>query len=90
MRFAMLFENAIAQCIVANGHKLFFYTHYSEEKHRNDMEIDFIISNNSKTKPKIYSIEVKAGKKYTTTSLIAFSKKYSKRIGRAYIIHPKN
>lgn len=86
----MLFENAIAQCLVANGHKLFFYTHYSEEKHRNDMEIDFIVSNNSKTKQKIYPIEVKSGKKYTTTSLIAFSGKYSKRIGRAYIIHPKN
>lgn len=86
----MLFENAIAQCLVANGHKLFFYTHYSEEKHRNDMEIDFIVSNDSKTKQKIYPIEVKSGKKYTTTSLIAFSEKYSKRIGRAYIIHPKN
>ena len=26
----------------------YFYTHYSIEKHRNDTEIDFIISNNSK------------------------------------------
>lgn len=86
----MLFENAIAQCLVANGHKLFFYTHYSEEKHRNDMEIDFIISNNSKTKQKIYPIEVKAGKRYTTTSLFAFLSKYHQRIGKAYIIHPKN
>lgn len=58
----MLFENAIAQCLVANGYPLFFYTHYNEEKHRNDMEIDFIISNGSKTKPKIFPIEVKSGK----------------------------
>ena len=86
----MLFENAIAQCLVANGHKLFFYTHYSEEKHRNDIEIDFIISNNSKTKLKLFPIEVKSGKKYTTTSLGAFLSKYHQRIGRAYIIHPKN
>ena len=64
----MLYENAIAQMLVANGHKLYFYTHYNEEKHRNDMEIDFIISNNSKLKYKMYPIEVKSGKHYKTTS----------------------
>ena len=68
----MLFENAIAQCLVANGYKLFFYTHYSEEKHRNDVEIDFLISNGSVTKPKIYPIEVKSGKRYKTQSLEKF------------------
>ena len=26
----MLYENAIAQMLVAAGHKLFFYTHYNE------------------------------------------------------------
>ena len=26
-----LFENAIVQCLVANGYPLFFYTHYNEE-----------------------------------------------------------
>lgn len=86
----MLFENAIAQCLAANGYELFFYTHYSEEKHRNDMEIDFIISNGSALKPQIYPIEVKSGKRYTTTSLIQFCEKYKKRIGQAYIIHTKN
>ena len=86
----MLFENAIAQCLVANGHKLFFYTHYNEEKHRNDIEIDFIISNNSVTKPKIYPIEVKSNKQYKTNSLEKFISKYKQRIGKAYIIHPKN
>ena len=86
----MLFENAIAQCLVANGHKLFFYTHYSEEKHRNDIEIDFLLSNNSKTKQKLYPIEVKSGKKYTTNSLDGFLTKYRQRIGKAYIIHPRN
>lgn len=86
----MLFENAIAQCLAANGHKLFFYTHYDETKHRNDMEIDFILSNNSKMKPKLYPIEVKSGKRYTTDSLDLFLRKYHQRIGRAYIIHTKN
>ena len=86
----MLFENAIAQCLVANGYKLFFYTHYNEEKHRNDIEIDFLISNGSITKPKIYPIEVKSGKRYTTDSLEKFVSQYRRRIGKAYIIHTKN
>ena len=86
----MLYENVIAQMLVANGHKLYFYTHYSTEKHRNDIEIDFIISNNSKLKYKMYPIEVKSGKKYTTTSLNRFIEKYKTRIGESYIIHPRN
>lgn len=86
----MLFENAIAQCLAAKGYELYFYTHYSEEKHRNDMEIDFILSNGSKLKPKIFPIEVKSGKRYTTDSLNLFLEKYSNRIGAAYIIHTKN
>lgn len=86
----MLYENAIAQMLVANGHKLYFYTHYSEEKHRNDIEIDFIVSNNSKLKFKIFPIEVKSSKKYMTTSLEKFVDKFKDRIGEAYVIHPKN
>lgn len=86
----MLYENAIAQMLTANGHKLYFYTHYSNEKHRNDMEIDFIISNNSKMKYKIYPIEVKSGKRYQANSLKRFREKYQKRIGECYVIHPRN
>jgi predicted AAA+ superfamily ATPase len=86
----MLYENMIAQMLTANGHKLFFYTRYNEEKHRNDIEIDFLISNNSKLTYKTFPIEVKSGKKYTIKSLTRFKEKYSKRIGGCYIIHPKN
>ena len=86
----MLYENVIAQMLVANGHKLYFYTHYNSEKHRNDIEIDFLISNNSKLKYKMYPIEVKSGKQYTVTSLTRFREKYKNRIGECYIIHPKN
>ena len=86
----MLFENAIAQMLTANGHKLYFYTHYSEEKHRNDIETDFLISNNSKLKYKLFPIEVKSSKNYTTTSLLRFKEKFKQRIGECYIIHPKN
>ncbi len=86
----MFYENIVAQMLVANGHKLYFYNHYNQDKHRNDMEIDFIISNNSKLKYKMFPIEVKSSKKYSTTSLNNFINKYKDRIGEAYIIHPKN
>lgn len=86
----MLYENCIAQSLVANGHRLFFYTHYSEEKHRNDIEIDFLISNKSKVNYKLYPIEVKSGKNYSTVSLERFIDKFRSRIDTAYIIHPKN
>ena len=32
--------------ILKINNPLYFYTHYNEEKRRNDIEIDFIISNN--------------------------------------------
>lgn len=86
----MFFENVVAQMLVSNGNKLYFYTHYSEEKHRNDIEIDFILSSGNKVNNKIIPIEVKSTKKYKTESLEKFIEKYKKRIDKAYIIHPKN
>ena len=86
----MLYENVIAQMLVANGHRLFFYTQYNAEKRRNDIEIDFIISNNSKTKYEMYPIEVKSSNRYSITSLLRFQEKYRARIGGCYIIHPRN
>lgn len=86
----MLFENLVAQMLVANGHDLYFYTHYNSEKHRNDMEIDFMLSNGSKTNYKINPVEVKSSKNYTTTSLTSFRSKYKKRVETSYVIHPKN
>jgi len=86
----MLYENMIAQMITATGRKLYFYTRYSVEKHRNDIEIDFLLSNESKTSFKIFPIEVKSSKNYTTTSLNDFKNLFSKRIAQSYVIHPKN
>lgn len=86
----MLYENMIAQMIAATGRKLYFYTRYSPEKHRNDIEIDFLLSNNSKTSFKIYPIEVKSSRNYTATSLNEFRNIFSKRIEQSYIIHPKS
>lgn len=86
----MFYENVIAQMLVANGHKLYFYTRYNPEKHRNDIEIDFLISNKSKLKYKIFPIEVKSKDKYSTTSLTRFESIFHSRIGTNYIIHPRN
>ena len=87
----MFFENAIAQCLTAGGHKLYYYNHYNETLHRNDMEIDFLISEGSKISGKLNAIEVKSSKNYTTTSLSAFLNRYGrKRIKNAYVIHPKS
>lgn len=86
----MFYENAVAQMLVAAGHKLYFYNHYNEELKRNDIEIDFLLSNNSKLKYKIYPIEVKSSDRYSTKSLIKFNDKFSSRIDSSYVIHPKN
>ena len=86
----MIYENMISQMIAAKGKKLYFYTRYSEEKHRNDIEIDFLISNESKTSFRIFPLEVKSSKNYSTTSLNEFRTLYPRRIAHSYIIHPKS
>ena len=86
----MLYENVISQMITAMDKKLYFYTRYSEEKHRNDIEIDFLISNDSKVKYRINPIEVKSSKNYTTTSLGRFKEIFGKKVEMQIIIHPKN
>ena len=86
----MLYENAIMQMLTANGHRPYFYTHYNEDKHRNDIEIDFLITEGGKVREKIIPIEVKSSSKYSTVSLERFLSKFRNRISSAYVIHPKN
>ena len=85
----MLYENMIAQMVASQGRKLYFYTRYNPEKHRNDIEIDFLLTNDDKTRYRVFPIEVKSSKNYTTTSLHRFHDIYGKRIAKQYIIHPK-
>ena len=85
----MLFENVVAQILRSNGNDLYFYTHYSEQLHKNDIEIDFLLSNKSKTNLKVYPLEVKSSKNYTTTSYDAFKKRFGKNIEESLIVHPK-
>ena len=86
----MFFENAVAQMLVSNSHKLYFYTRYNEEKHRNDIEIDFLLTTGNKVSQKLIPLEVKSSKSYKVESMKKFTKKFSNRIDKAYIIHPKN
>ena len=86
----MLYENAIAQILTASGHRLFYYTDYNSETHKNDIEIDFLLSCGGKAKSRLIPIEVKSAKRYQTKSLSRFIEKYHRRIETAYIIHPKN
>ena len=63
-------ENAVAQMLRAAGHKLYFYSCSDREDASNRMEIDFLVSK-SRTMPRhnVSPIEVKSGRKYSTTSL---------------------
>ena len=85
----MLYENVISQMLACRNNELYFYTRYSEELHKNEIEIDFLLSNKSKTNLKVFPIEVKSSKNYTTTSYNRFKARFGKRIGASYIIHPK-
>lgn len=86
----MIFENAVMQALVCNGYTPYFYTHYNTEKHRNDIEIDFLISNKSKTRYRVCPIEVKSSERYSIGSLKKFIEKFRERIGHAYVIDTKN
>ena len=86
----MLYENVIAQMLISLGKQLYYYTHYDDISHRNDMEIDFLLSNDSKINYKIFPLEVKSSKNYQAISLNKFKNNYSTRIGMPYIIHPKS
>ena len=86
----MLYENVISQIIVAKGKKLYFYTKYSEEKHRNDIEIDFLLSNDSKTNYRVNPIVVKSSKNYSAVYIGKFIEIYKRKIDNPMIVHPKN
>ena len=84
----MILENIVAQMLVSNGHKLYFYSNSSRENSNDRMEIDFLISKPKITnKHNISPIEVKSGKNYTLVSLNKFRKKYANYLATPYIIH---
>lgn len=82
----MFAENVVAQQLINNNHKLFFYSKLDRENNDNTMEIDFIITNNQKLVP----IEVKSGSYRSVRSLDKFNNKYKNRITKKIVLHTKD
>ncbi len=82
----MFLENAVAQMLVASGHKLFFFSRVDKEDYHNNIEIDFLI----RDRKKICPIEVKSGEYRKHTSIDRFVKKYSDKVGNECIICTKD
>ena len=84
----MIFENVVAQMLVANHHSLYFYSNSSRTDKDSRMEIDFLISKLKTTsKHNISPIEVKSGKNYTLSSINKFRKKYHEQLHTAFVLH---
>ena len=82
----MFMENIVAQMLVRNGHKLYFYSRSDKNNAQNTLEIDFLIRRNRKISP----IEVKSSGYNRHTSVEKFKKKFKSRIGQTYIIYTKD
>ena len=84
----MIFENIVAQMLVANGKQLYFYTNSSRTDKDSRMEIDFLLAKSKITnRHNISPIEVKSGKNYTLSSLNKYRKKYSEQLDEALVLH---
>lgn len=79
-----VYENMVAQMLVAAGNRLFYYTFPDGNKH--NYEVDFLLSHETK----IYPIEVKSEGYNTHRSLDEFCAKFSSRIGNRYLVYTKD
>jgi predicted AAA+ superfamily ATPase len=79
-----VYENLVAQMLVASGNRLFYHTWPKDDKHY--YEIDFLISRGAKLCP----VEVKSSGYKTHASLDAFCLKYSSRIKERYLVYTKD
>ncbi len=82
----MIMENAVAQMLRRNGHKLYFYSRNDNVNRENHMEIDFLITEKKKISP----IEVKSANYRSHASLDKFRQKFASKIGTPYILYPKD
>ncbi|MCI5453299.1 DUF4143 domain-containing protein [bacterium] len=82
----MIMENVVAQMLRTNGHKLYFYSRTDATNRKNDMEIDFLITEGNKICP----IEVKSNNYVSRSSLNKFRDKFSSKIGNSYILYSKD
>ncbi len=80
-----VYENVVAQMLIAKGNNLFYYTMANEVSNRL-YEIDFLMSVGDKISP----IEVKSGNYRSHKSLDIFCDKFSSSIKDKYVIHTKD
>lgn len=85
----MFLENIVAQMLVANNKRLYFYSRNDRKNAKNTMEIDFMISDPHNPR-KISLVEVKSGKNYTTSSLKKMKAKFGNKLGQSYLLHTKD
>lgn len=79
-----VYENLVAQMLVAAGNRLFYYSWPKDATH--NYEIDFLLSRGSKLQP----IEVKSSGYRTHASLDAFCAKFSRHTDRSYLVYTKD
>lgn len=80
-----VYENLVAQMLVAAGNKLFYYT-FPHETSNYSYEVDFIISKGKKICP----IEVKSSGYNSHKSLDVFCEKFSSRVAERYVLYTKD
>jgi uncharacterized protein len=80
-----LYENVVAQELVAHGHGLFYHT-WEKERGKRNYEVDFILADGKKICP----VEVKSSRYKTHASLDAFCEKYPSRVGRRLLVYTKD
>lgn len=78
----MFVENAVAQCLRANGHKILFYIEYNAAG-KPVMEIDFLIRKAKKVIP----IEAKSGGGFALKSLEKFKAKFGNKVGLQHVLY---
>ena len=80
-----VYENLVAQILVATGNELYYHT-WPTTDGKHNYEIDFLLSRGNKLCP----LEVKSSGYKTHASLDAFQEKFSARILHQYLVYTKD
>lgn len=80
-----VYENIVAQMLVASGNKLFYHTWRSKTSNHS-YEVDFLLSRGNK----LWPLEVKSSGYQAHKSLDEFCRKYSAHIGNRYLVYTKD
>jgi hypothetical protein len=80
----MLLENAVAQALRCNGHRLHFYSSSGAGNPQDKMEIDFLLERDKKTCP----VSMKTSVNRAGSSLDKFREKFAAEVGEAFVLYP--